>query len=581
MPTHTPEPRFDQAVLEPAFVHANAVWAGVAILDADGDGRQDLFFTNGESHPNALYINQGDGRFVDEAAARGLAALTEDGGVAAGDLDNDGDTDLVVASECSTGSFDSQGHELEDGWLTIYLNDGSGGFVGHTPGEPLGELGEVADILAWCTSSVTLADMDLDGNLDVVLANAFDPDLVAPWVLEKTARNARNQVFLGDGAGDFKGYLPETDNSDTGERKYRASFVVAALDLVPGGNLELLAGQGGSSVQVHSLTDQGLVRISPQNVGPRTGSGLWMGLAVADFDGDGALEFYGTNQGPSPMVVGYDNTAHVDMPDEEFFRLGHAVLEWDGQDLTVREDWALHGGEARAGDLLVDATTSDPDMINPEGLNRLGWGWGALSLDANADGWPDVMFAGNACLAPMSICGAQVRGAGPGGLLLGDGEAGFVDATWDWGVANLSPDGDYADGRGIATGDLNGDGYADVVVANRSHNPSLSDPLAQELGVPQVWLSRPRENNWLQLVFEGTQSNRQGIGTQVLIEGSEGPRLHMMGAGGQTNSSNERALTLGLGSDAQVDLWVRFPSGAEVELLDVAANQRLLVQEPA
>jgi len=239
----------------------------------------------------------------------------------------------------------------------------------------------------------------------------------------------------------------------------------------------------------------------------------------------------------------------------------------------------LDASHVLAGDLLEDAITLDSEMVNPVELNRLAWGWGAVALDANADGWPDVAFTGNACLAPLSICSTEEKGAGPGALLLNDGAKGFVDVTWDWGVANIEADGDYADGRGIATGDLNQDGYADIVVANRSYNPTLSAPLAQVLGSPQVLLSQPREGHWLQIDFVGTDSNRDGLGAVVTIEGDSGTRTAIFGAGGGTNSSSERILTLGLGDDESVDLTVRFPSGVEVHETGVAADQRLLIEE--
>ena len=70
------EPRpgwFDEAELDPPFLHGNAIWAGAAILDFDGAGLQDLFFTNGGNHPDALYRNMGGGRFEDVAMQSGAA----------------------------------------------------------------------------------------------------------------------------------------------------------------------------------------------------------------------------------------------------------------------------------------------------------------------------------------------------------------------------------------------------------------------------------------------------------------------------------------------------------------------------
>src|SRR5262245_8610128 len=72
---------------------------GVAFLDYDGDGRPDLFTTNGANRPKGLFHNNGDGTFTDVTATAGLgAALGHAGaGVCWGDFDNDGDPDLVLA----------------------------------------------------------------------------------------------------------------------------------------------------------------------------------------------------------------------------------------------------------------------------------------------------------------------------------------------------------------------------------------------------------------------------------------------------------------------------------------------------
>ena len=125
----------------------------------------------------------------------------------------------------------------------------------------------------------------------------------------------------------------------------------------------------------------------------------------------------------------------------------------------------------------------------------------------------------------------------------------------------------------------NNDGFADLVIANRTYNPSHTDPLAQIPGSPRIWLSEPRSGNWLQIDLEGVWSNRDGIGAIVEIRGDDEEWIHWFGTGGSTNSSSERLLTVGLGQEEEVDITVTFPTGIIVEEVDVSANQRITILE--
>jgi hypothetical protein len=571
--------RFDVGVLDPPFEHVNATWAGVALLDFDGDGQLDIFLSNGRSHPDALYRNQGDGTFVDVAVSAGVASTAENGAVVAGDLDNDGDPDLVVAQICSSGTYDEFGDVLVDGGLQIYLNQGDGSF------QPT-DFALAADelfLLERCTISLGLADIDGDGFLDLITSEGTDLDVTPPWIFAKRHEQAENLVLLGDGAGSFDRALGNGGNI--------VSFVSAWFDLDGDGKNEVIWGEGGDALGAYQLEDGELVQ-RPDLISPALG--LWMGLAIGDFDGDGDLDAYGTNQGLSPLIQGYDNlddvfpgtVVAVADADGEIVLVRTAVNPFhamhenrDGQ-LVARSDWPLEADHLLAGDLFEDVYGGYQSWEQPVALDRYAWGWGAVALDADADGWVDVAFTGNNGAAPMDIVGTEAQGAGPGGLLLNQQGAGFKDVTWDWGVANVDGDGFYQDGRGIATGDLNGDGFPDLVVANRTYNASESGPLGQHVGEPWVWLSQPRDGHWLRIDPVGTTSNRDAIGAEVRIWHSDREQVRAIGAGGQTCSWSEITALFGLGDDTLVDVEVRFPSGQRVTLTDVAADQILVVMEP-
>ena len=161
---------------------------GVAIFDFDNDGRMDLFFTNGallkdpmpkggrpdKSEPkywNRLYHQKSDGSFEDVTERAGLKGSGYSMGVAAGDYDNDGHTDLYV-----TGYGENH----------LYHNNGDGTFT-----DVAKKLGVSAD--GWSTSAGWI-DYDRDGRLDLFVARYLDWDF------------ARGSIPCGDTRPGFRAY---------------------------------------------------------------------------------------------------------------------------------------------------------------------------------------------------------------------------------------------------------------------------------------------------------------------------------------------------------------------------------------
>lgn len=102
------------------------------------------------------------------------------------------------------------------------------------------------------------------------------------------------------------------------------------------------------------------------------------------------------------------------------------------------------------------------------------------------------------------------------------------------------------------------------------------------VGTTKVWLSEPRSGGWLQVQLQGNglNSNRDALGATVWVEKDGESRIYAYGAGGETSSTSEHALNLGLGDWENVNLRVRFPSGTEVLREDVSKNQSILIEEP-
>ncbi|RMF74947.1 MAG: CRTAC1 family protein [Planctomycetota bacterium] len=236
------------------------VRAGVAVGDVDGDGWQDVCFFGGTATGPRLFHNNGDGTFSDATAL-----AFPDGGVDSvlgllADMDNDGDADLVMIRR--------RNGDYNDNHFAYARNDG-GVYTTVSQGEPLAvdrthQLGGMA-----------IGDVDVDGDLDVVVAYQFGMALCllndgagafSDGTAAFGANLATNRPFWSITLADFNGdLLPDLHATVDGEPDYHARNI-----------------GGGAFIDVS--TESGVTNV-----------GSDMGLAVGDVQNDGDLDIYSTN----------------------------------------------------------------------------------------------------------------------------------------------------------------------------------------------------------------------------------------------------------------------------------------------
>lgn len=224
---------------------------GISIIDFDQDGWEDLYFTRLDG-ANLLYRNEGNGTFTEIAAAAGIAYAGASGTAVWGDLDNDNWPDLVLANRREPSR--------------IYRNNGDGTFTDITAGSGVVVNAQVM--------SVSLADVDSDGHLDLYFANLGE----------------QNAFYLNNGDGTFADYTYASGALDEG-----IAMGTVFFDYDRDGDPDL-----------YLTHDANQPNILYQNVGGghfvdvSRASGLdlaaqGMGVDVADIDGDGWLDVYVTN----------------------------------------------------------------------------------------------------------------------------------------------------------------------------------------------------------------------------------------------------------------------------------------------
>ncbi|HEX9793533.1 MAG TPA: CRTAC1 family protein [Planctomycetota bacterium] len=251
--------------------------AGGSVADFNRDGWPDLFVLGGGEFDDALFINQQDGTFVNEAANWGLTVGGRHHGIGAvaGDVDVDGWVDLFVTS------FGPVGAVYVVGSHKLFRNTGQGGFV---------EMAAAAGVATSATVKpdgygAAFGDYDRDGDLDL---------FVAGW----EQGNEGNRMFQNDGSGHFTDVTVAAGLFDVSINGFVPTIVDMDGDLWP--DLILIADQGTSQYFANNR-DGTFTKLSPRP--DRFFDLAGMGCAVADFDNDLDLDFYASSIDWGPSTV--------------------------------------------------------------------------------------------------------------------------------------------------------------------------------------------------------------------------------------------------------------------------------------
>ncbi len=494
-----------------AGVGGGEAWGtGAALIDIDNDLDLDIYVCNYDA-PNQLFVNQGDGRFVELATQWGLDLVDACLFPAFGDIDRDGDLDLYLLTnryqreggrpsvkpfemvngkpvvlpeyekyyaltEVGSGRFGIDNYGRED---YLLVNDGQGRFHDRTAESGIYGHGDGL--------SATWLDYDADGWPDLYVCNDFDePD----------------RLYRNDGDGTFTNEL---------------------LGSVP-----------------HTTWSS-------------------MGSDAADINNDGLVDLFvldmsGTNHFKQKTTMGSMNAARIEAvagPPPQYMR--NAML--------------LNAGDGRFMEIAYMAGIADSD-----------WSWAAKLADFDNDGLVDA-FVSNGVIRNFNDSDVEFSKS----MLVGrtewdiyqhtgprreqnlafrnDGDLAFSDASRTWGLDHIGMS------YGAAWGDLDNDGDLDLIVAN------VDEPIS-------IFRNDISSGHRATFRLVGKESNRFGLGASVEIETASGKQVRQLSPLTGFLSCNQAIAHFGLGDEKRIErVTVRWPSGHEQVIEDLVADHHFILHE--
>lgn len=523
---------------------------GVAIGDINNDGLSDIFFT-GNMVENKLYLNKGNLEFEDITLSAGIQGDQRwYTGVTTVDINNDGFLDIYL-------SVSGRYHNTQN---QLFVNNGDLTFS-----EKAAEYG-IADSSHSIQS--TFFDYDNDGLLDLFVANypivpiSQGNIFYAGKMLENDPKES-GHLYRNDGKGKFVDVTVAAGVQDFG-----MTLGLVAVDFNNDGWRDLYLSNDFNVPDYFYLNNaDGTFR---EVLKEATGhvSMFGMGIDASDFNNDGWLDLIQAEMSPEDYVRSKVNMAS--MSPQNFYQ---------GVDLGFHYQYMQNSLQLNNG---MDKNNT-PIMSEISRLAKMAstdWSWSALFIDLDSDGWQDVYFTNgmkrdvndndvNSRENPSSFKQAfNIEITDYKSVPIANyayqnqGDYAFVKKGKEW---NLDFEGFS---NGMSYGDLDNDGDLDLVISNLDQPASLYE-------------NQSEGKNYLKIALKGPPDNTLGLGSKVTVQSNGLTQTQELTLTRGFQSSVAPALFFGLGDRSTIEkLHIQWPDGKE-QVLDQLSPNRLLVLDYA
>ncbi|MDO1450283.1 VCBS repeat-containing protein [Rhodocytophaga aerolata] len=527
--------------------------AGVAAGDINNDGLTDLYFS-GNMVTGRLYLNKGNLQFEDITESAGIVSTRWGTGATMVDINQDGWTDMYV---CVSGS--ATGDQRAN---LLYINNGDNTFTDRAKEYGLADTRQVMH--------ASFFDYDLDGDLDVCM-------IINPASIKNNVNTVQPRKLAGESPSTDALYRNNGNNTFTDVSKEAGilaegySLGLAISDINKDGWPDIYISNDFISNEVLYINNQNGTFTNQAASYLKHTSYAGMGNDIADINNDGLVDIVVADMRPE------DNFRQkLIIPSSRYDRFKLA-LDYTYEPQYSRNTLQLNQGNGKFSEIGFLAGVSSTD-----------WSWSTLLADYDNDGDRDLFVTNGFLrdLGDLDYIHYQNIYNGPMGTV----EAKMKNKLEAIKSLNIVPLQDYLyenvngltfskrssawgiDVKGFSNGalyaDLDNDGDLELIVNTINDKAHVYENKSEQF----------TNRNFLKIILKGNIKNRNGIGTKIQLRYTKGQQFyeHFLSRGYE--SSVDQVIHFGLGNIGVVDsVEVIWPDGKYQLLRKVAANQLLQV----